>query len=212
MRRLHRRRSTRGRSHNRAGGLALAAALWLPVGLASAATSDGQFAIKGVGLMTCQQYLERREEPAIAYSLAGWADGFVTALNQLTPDTFDHTPWQSADLITRILTAHCETHADDRLAGVAASIIRQFAEDRLTEASVLVAVSGETRGLLVYQAVLDRVRDSLAARGLLSSPDGDGFDAAMRDALRSFQRDNGLPDTGIPDTTTLWLLFHPPAN
>lgn len=178
----------------------------------TAASNDAQFAIKGVGLLTCEQFLERRNEPEVTYAVAGWLDGFVTAQNQLVSSTFDHTPWQSVDLMMRIMVSHCEKNGNDRVAGVANSMIRQFSQDRLLEASNLVPVRNDTQGLLIYSKVLERVQGRLAEERLYKQEIGIGFNDATRVALSTFQRANNLPVTGIPDTATLWLLFHPPRQ
>lgn len=202
----------RGRRSGICAPLGLSLMVSLSAALAPAATSEGEFAIKGIGLMTCGQFLERREQPDVVYALAGWIDGFVTALNKLAEGTFDSTPWQSADLMVRVLTTHCENNAEDRVAGVVASIVDQFAQDKMRQASPLVPVVGKQQGLLVYANVLARVQTVLAEQGLYGGEAGDGFNQATRDALGAFQKDNGLPVTGLPDTATLWLLFYPPQG
>ena len=55
-----------------------------------------------------------------------------------------------------------------------------------------------------YPAVLDAVRQALAAAGRPPGSD----DAALVAALTAFQAEKGLPETGLPDQATLARLLN----
>jgi hypothetical protein len=58
-----------------------------------AADSTNRFALRGVGLADCEHFLkamkERKENVLVA---GGWLEGYITAVNQFTPNTFDIAP------------------------------------------------------------------------------------------------------------------------
>src|SRR5678815_1571286 len=91
---------------------------------AHADSPDGKFAIEGAGYATCAAFTEARNarseaapnKPSDAYArFIGWIEGYLTAANRYTPDTFDLTPWQTAEVYGVIVGSYCEKHADTRL-------------------------------------------------------------------------------------------------
>lgn len=172
-----------------------------------AATATGSFAIKGVGLMTCEQYKQSVDNLQVKYAVAGWVDGYVTALNQLTTNTFDYAPWESNELLALIIQRHCTANPNNRVAGVVVSITRQLQRDRLEYESSLIPIYGDDGGLLIYEAVLLRAQQALAVNKLYLGEVGSGFNDETREALRQFQQANELPVTGLPDPATLWRLL-----
>lgn len=177
---------------------------------AQGADSDGRFAIKGAGLASCQDYASARaEQSQLVYSLLGWLDGYLTAYNQLSPNTFDVAAWESTDLFARILDSHCEKHPDDRFFTVARAIVAQIADQRLQKNSPLIPVQRGEQGLLIYQETLRRVQEKLSGRGHYAGEIDGQFGDQTRTALEAFQAEQGLAVSGLPDQATLWKLFRP---
>jgi hypothetical protein len=66
---------------------------------------------------------------------------------------------------------------------------------------------------LLEPRALRTVQEKLSSRGELSKDDESGkFDEPTRRALRSFQRKNGLPATGMPDDVTVQKLGLDPGQ
>ena len=67
-------------------------------GIAYAADKDKAYAPKGAATLTCEGMSKINPNSTDAALVVGWFDGYVTALNMATPETFDIAPWQDSQL------------------------------------------------------------------------------------------------------------------
>jgi Putative peptidoglycan binding domain len=180
---------------------------------AQAADDGGRFAIKGAGLMTCKQYTAARTQKLpVVYSLLGWLDGYISAQNELSPDTFDVAAWESTDLFSRILDSHCGDHPDDQIFSVVRSIVTEIRARRLMKESPLIPARNGNDVVVLYAETLRRAQVELAKLALFDGEaDGRFGDQTIR-ALKLFQSKNGIRATGLPDQVTLWRLFRPSSS
>jgi hypothetical protein len=179
---------------------------------AIAALEDGMSAVRGVGMLRCEQYITLIEEESPAIEMvAGWIDGFTTGLNATTPGVFDHLPWQRTDLVMQLLANHCSANEDDILANAVNLFIRATVATRLTDVSELIRIPlPEGDGAIeIYQATLSRVQSTLAELGHYDSTVDGLYGPGTATAIRAFQAQQGLPETGLPDQRTLLVLFAP---
>lgn len=177
---------------------------------AQAADDGGRFAIKGAGLMTCQQYTAARTQKLpVVYSLLGWLDGYISAQNELSPDTFDVAAWESTDLFSRILDSHCRDHPEDQFFSVVRSIVAEIRARRLTKESPLIPARNGKDVVVLYAETLRRAQVKLAKLGLFDGEADGQFGQQTIRALKLFQSKNGIEATGLPDQVTLWRLFRP---
>lgn len=189
-----------------AAGLALAAA-------PSHAQEDeerSRFAVKGRGLAPCSALTDAyRDETPDRFLFAGWLNGYLTALQQTDPETFDLAPWQSTDFLVRYTLRYCGKNPDQPFFAAAAALATALREHRLTEPSDLILIRAEGRQGRYYQETLRQVEERLNALGL-AQVDVDGtFTRESYDALKAFQRQHELEVTGLPDLPTLLKLFAP---
>ncbi len=196
----------------RAGALASALGL-LPLAPlpSSAEDAGGRFAVDGVGRVTCARMLELRSgEGAEARlgraSLAAWVDGFLSAANLLTPDTYDLTPWQTTEVVEAMIASHCAANPDDAIALAAGRLTRALAGQRAAEAQETVSLRANGRAVNLYRGTLEAVREAVAARGLPTGAVG-GYDEAFAASVAAVQEEAGLPPTGLPDVPTLVTLL-----
>ena len=187
-------------------GLALCAL----AGPALAAAPDGSFAVDGPGSRSCAEFAEAldpgNETAAIAF--AAWTEGFATGVNVFREDTFDITPWQTTPLLMAKLRAFCEHNPDMAYVNALGRLIAALMEGRLTESSELVQTRNEGNAIVLPAAILARVRTAVeeATGETLETPVG-GFDQNFAQTIESFQRAEGLAQTGLPDQPTLNALF-----
>ncbi len=174
------------------------------------ADANARFAIKGVGVQTCQQFVDARAARAQAYMrFRSWLEGYVTAVNRYEPQTFDSAPWGTTEVLTVILDNYCQETPDERFVQAVQKLTITLKEDRLIEASPLLTVTVSGQTTRVYEEVLRRVQVALAERGLYDSePDG-VFGPKTREAIATFQISEGLDGTGLPDPLTVWKLLRP---
>lgn len=177
-------------------------------GSAPAADQDGKYAIKGVGNSTCRQYLtETSNHTYNAFLFAGFLNGYMTAQNQHLKDTFDLSSWETIDTLAGYLAGYCEKHRDQSFFLAAASLVNALYPQRVRISSPVMEIGEKGKTVHLYDEVVKRIRSQLADAGLLKGSDGGQFDSATRDAIRAFQKKQGLEASGIPDQQTLHRLF-----
>ena len=173
-----------------------------------AADADNQFAIKGIGLSTCESFVEARKTQTPQYfQFGGWMNGFLSAANRYEKDTFDLVPWQSTGMLAASLADFCERHPQLQFVRAVALLLNTLGPDRLQSQSELVeAKTGET-SVFIYGATLQRAQQILVERGHLRGAPSGELDIATQQALKRFQEANSLEATGLPDQATLAVLF-----
>jgi peptidoglycan hydrolase-like protein with peptidoglycan-binding domain len=191
---------------------AATAALFFCCALAApvaAADSDGSFAIKGAGLQSCKAYLEAANKaPTDLHLYAGWIDGYVTALNQFQPDTFDILPWQNTQSALGLMQSVCaQLPEDTRFMDAFHQLNLRLKDQRLTKLSDATAFRTERGMAVIYKSVYQMMLDKLVDGDFLHVAQR-GDDAAVSDALSAFQNASGLTVTGLPDQPTLFQMFY----
>ncbi|GEQ99091.1 hypothetical protein JCM17844_27280 [Iodidimonas gelatinilytica] len=173
---------------------------------AQAGDRDGNFAIKGVGLAPCADYLVALEanDPRLPMFL-GWVSGYLTSFNQYEPNTYDIVDWQSDAYIMQSLRGFCAANKERRFFEAAYQMAQSLKDTRVNSESPLVIVEGPSGPIRLYRSTLDEVRAALESLGLLDEQ-AHGRDALTR-ALTDYQKANGLKATGAPDNPTLYALL-----
>ena len=182
--------------------------LALPAAAASAADSQGNFALKGAGFLPCQVFVtERQKKSNIYYMIGGWLEGFISAHNKYVDNTYDITSFESLELLLWVIDDHCKSNPEDRLYSVTNSILIQLSRDRLQNYSPKVDIKSGQRTTVLYEETIRRVQARLADLGLYKDAVDGHYTEATKSALMAFQSDNDLEMTGFPDQTTLWRLL-----
>lgn len=197
-----------------AGGLA-AMALFIVALAAPAQTADslGRHAIKGVGTLGCDEYvIARQEKSNLYYALIGWLDGYVTALNQASPDTYDVASFEATSLLAALIDGNCRSNLGARFYQVVEGIAIAIEEDRVRDASPVVEATLGDQTVKLYKETLRRVQARLAKAGYDPGAADGAFGPKTGAALTAFQRANGLAETGLPDQLTLLQMFRPGAE
>jgi hypothetical protein len=176
------------------------------------AAVDDLYALRGAGQLSCAQYLDAyKEEGSVLYMTAGWIDGYVTALNRLENGVFEHLSWQETGLVLDLLRNHCTANPEDVLANAVHLFVRATDSTKLTESSELIEVPVPEGGgaIDIYRATISRVQSTLAELGHYTSSVDGAYGPGTAAAIKLFQAEAGLPETGLPDQRTLLVLFAP---
>lgn len=164
----------------------------------------------GRGLAPCSALTEAyRQEAPERFLFAGWLNGYLTALQQADPETFDLAPWQPTNFLVRYTLRYCAENPDQPFIA-AATLANALREHRLTAPSDPILLQAEGRTGRYYQETLRQVEARLNALGLANVKADGTFDAESYKALKAFQRQNGLEETGLPDLKTLLKLLASP--
>ncbi len=177
---------------------------------AAAADREGRFALDGGGAAACAQFLQAREAKAAELSLfAGWIDGYLSAVNQMRPETYDITPWQTTDLLLVLVENYCRANPKEAFGLAVNRLGAALAKDRMTTQSPMMVAGHKGAVVSVYEEIIVRVHGALVERKHLPKEAEPKFTPEMRVALEKFQQERKIPVTGLPDQKTLFLLFLP---
>ncbi|WP_282606338.1 peptidoglycan-binding protein [Pelagibius sp. Alg239-R121] len=175
---------------------------------ALAADSNNKFAMKGAGFLPCQIYVKAREDKNnVYYMIGGWLEGYISAHNRLSEDTFDVMSFESLELLLSVIEVHCRSNPEDVLYGVVDSMLTEFGPDRLEASSPKVQIVEGERKTALYRETIRRMQVKLTELGLFKDEADGRFNDATRSALIAFQSDLNFETTGFPDQTTLWRLL-----
>lgn len=181
------------------------------VSSAHAVDANQGYALRGVGMLSCETYLQEMEKKSGRwFMIGGWLDGYITATNRNAPDTYDALSFESTDLVAGLLAGHCKSRPTDRIADVLGAMLAKFQDDRLRTNSPRVKGKVGEREFTLYAEVLKRVQSRLSVLGLYQGAPEPEFGEKTREALIAFQRNNNLQPTGLPDQATLWSLLRQP--
>ncbi len=188
----------------------MAAVLFAVPTAVAAADAQGKFTTDGIGAESCQRFIGEREKKSNFYFMfAGWLDGYMSALNQYTGDTFDITPWESSELLMALIERHCRQNPDDQYIKVVVSLAKTLNNDKLTEESFPVDATVGDKTVRIYQAVMARAQSALKAAGHYAGDVDGQFGPNTQTAFEAFQTAMKIEVTGLPDQQTLLALFRP---
>lgn len=194
----------------RSTSILLAAVLAAPM-LAKAAASHGEFGVKGIGASDCANAVrEYAAGTPNAMMYGGWLYGYLTAINQATPDTFDLATWQDLNTLTNFVVEYCRKHPQVSFAQAVFNMTAALKPTRLTVVSQPVRFVHKDKPYVLYQEVLGRVGAALKAKGFYKGalPAKPAFTRELADAIGRFQAASKLPVTGGPDQFTLFKLLN----
>ena len=175
---------------------------------AHAADGNGQFALRGAGLLPCSVITRERAARSELYRLAAaWADGYLTGINQHRDGTYDAVSFESTELLMAVVAEHCQGHPNDPLFGVLNSIFKKLAPDRLQQKSPKLEIANGQLRTSLYASVLMRIQGLLASHGHYAGEITGKYDDGTIAALKAYQSSIGFEPTGFPDQATLWRLF-----
>jgi hypothetical protein len=177
---------------------------------AQAAASKGEFGVKGIGATDCATAVrEYKAGTPNAMMYGGWLYGYITALNQTTPETFDLATWQDLNTLSNFIIEYCQKNPRVSFAQAVFNMASALKPNRLVSVSQPVRFKHNNKQFVLYGEVLTRMAKALQAKGyykggVLTKPE---FTAELARALSQFQTKNKLPATGEPDQFTLFKLF-----
>jgi len=175
----------------------------------TAADDKGQFGVRGAGLVKCAVYESEREARSQIYQIvAAWMDGYITGSNQHADDTYDIVSFESTELLAAIVSENCKKNPEAPVFAVLRAVVAQAGKQRLRSPSKKVEVAVGERKVLLYEEVLRRVQQKLAAAGFYRGPIDGIYNATTQKAMQAYQTSAKLQPTGFPDQVTLWRLLH----
>lgn len=180
---------------------------------AQAADDKGNFALRGIGAQNCGLLIEQmQQDQAVVPVVTTWLLGYVTAVNRLTPETYDISPVVDSSALMRMVVGVCQKFPDSRFETVVADVLQALGLARVKSDSPIVEAKSGDISVQIRQETLLAVQQALVQRNYLrATPDGI-FGPRTEAALKGFQKDQELGETGVPDApTVVRLLVELPA-
>ncbi len=176
---------------------------------ASARSADGSFAIKDFGAHECSQYVTqiKSNNESQANRYVGWIAGYFSAINEVSPDTFDYLSWQNLRTLSLMLLNHCQQNPQERFATAVVKLKNTLKTQRLLTHSPMVKIPANNTFIYIYQESLRQAQRQLIQAGFNPGKADGLFGQTTATALKQFQTQNQLPVTGLPDQPTLHLLM-----
>lgn len=186
----------------------LLALICLPGMSLQAADSQNRFALKGAGFLPCGVFLQERQRKSnVYYMVGGWLEGYISAHNRYTTNTYDVAAFESLELLLGVVEKHCSSRPRDRLHAVVSSMVEQLHPQRVVEESPRLEIADETRKTQLYRETVRRMQAKLTELGLYKAEVDGRYTDATKAALIAYQSDLEFEETGFPDQTTLWRLL-----
>lgn len=172
------------------------------------ADGEGQFAVRGAGLLSCAIYTQERAARSEVYLVAAaWVDGYITGINQHAPQTYDLMSFESTELLMAILDNHCKTNPSDPIFGVLVNLFKKLWPDRIIDKSNKTTIAVGEREARHYVETISRVQNRLQTAGFYAGTLNGKYTPQTMEAMRKFQTSIGFDPTGFPDQLTLWRLM-----
>jgi len=182
--------------------LALTIGMTLCVPASFAADSNGRFSVRGLGGHSCADYLAATGKPAELGAYSSWLLGYATARSRVEAGTFDMLPTQGGLDFVNVVGAVCRQQQTALLETVADQTLRVLAPVRQAAETPLVQVQADSKSVAIRQASLQQLQTALIARKFYKGTATGAPSPQFIDALKAFQRKEGIAVTGLPDIDT----------
>ena len=132
----------------------------------SAADTNGEFVVKGVGSKTCSDFVEVAAQGSRELSqYLGYVNGYTSAFNQINENTFDVWRWQSTDTILLLLLNRCRQEPELSFGAALAALTRYLDAAKIDTRVDVVRVGTTEKGFFLYEPVYADLLASLKAEG-----------------------------------------------
>ncbi len=162
---------------------------------------NGMFAVKGVGVLDCESFIVAAEEGTRELAqYAGYLTGYVSAFNEVHPDTFDLLPWQHVDTLMLLMLQRCRRDPQMNFGSAVSGMARFFDQYKLSSVADRIRVGPGDDGIELYEPVVAEIKAALVRWGY---PTQD-----LNASLKQFQRDQKLTgEDAFGQRTLLKLLY-----
>jgi hypothetical protein len=171
------------------------------------ADAKGTFAVKGSGFETCQTYSTSREAKDPRYlAFRSWLNGYLTAYNQLVPETYDIAAGANLEQMAAQLDQFCRRNPTKNFVTAASTMIAAYRERRL-RADPQAGAAQPSTPVTADRATRRKAQQALKDKGYYDGPVDGLIGPGTRTAIRKYQQDQNLSVTGQIDQQTLSRLL-----
>lgn len=189
--------------------LAVSATLLLPVSPAVAADASGKFAVRGIGSARCDSVVEafaKRDEAKVE-ALASWLMGYATSYNRLVAQNYDAMPTRDGRDIIAVVLGLCKGNPSATLETASYRALISFAALRIKADSPMVNFVSDGKSMELHLETVKLVQTRLKGLKLYGGAENGEFNPQIVAAIKTFQANNKMPVTGLPDLAFLARLI-----
>ena len=166
---------------------------------ANVASGSGEYANKGVGLVTCKLYSQERKKLSNRYfQFVGWIIGYLFGHNRYAKDVADIVPWQTSDLMAALIVNYCRANPNARLVAASNRLIEALNPNRLRNGSKRIQAKTGGKTVVIYDAIMRRAQQMLAERGFYTGSTDGKFGPRRERRSRSSRRIRKLRSPACP--------------
>jgi hypothetical protein len=199
---------------NRLTGCLVAMPLVLSSVSAFASDPGGHFALHGVGAQTCAQFLGevKKNDTTTNNLILSWIMGYMTARNRLVANTYDVTPAMPGEVIIQMTGNICQKSPDARVETAMDALFKGLAPARVTVDSPLIDLQSGDARFKMRRGTFIAVQEALKKKKLYTGRTEDKMTPAIEAALKAYQKDQKLAESGLPDAPTVIRLLVAPER
>jgi hypothetical protein len=153
-----------------------------------AADESGGFVVKGVGAKSCSAFVEVAARGSRELSqYLGYVNGYTSAYNEISEDTFDVWRWQTTDTVLLLLLQRCQREPGLSFGAALATLTRYLDGSKIGAKVGVVRVGTPDEGFFVYEPVY---------ADILAALEGEGYQTTNpHTALMQYKKDQNVADT-----------------
>ncbi|TNE45367.1 MAG: peptidoglycan-binding protein [Sphingomonadales bacterium] len=171
----------------------------LSCGGAFAADGAGRFSVRGIGAKSCADYSAALADRAAVSSYASWLMGYASARNRDGTRTFDILPTQQGLDLVNIVAAICKGRQAMVVESAANEAVALLGPMRQEMETPLVRFEAGGKSVSIRQGALVSLQRALIDKKFFRGPADGAPGRPFAEALRSFQKAEGIAVTGLPD-------------
>ena len=176
---------------------------------AQAADAHHNFAVRGIGAEQCSSFLQPAGKAEIYKNLSieNWVLGYITASNRMMPDTYDVMALQQPQIIPNLVVAMCKANPKASVEEVVNALIQRLEPIKIDSESPIVTTKNGNNEADIRKSTLALVEQGLAKQGDYHGKIDGIYGPDLQKSLVKFQKDQSLPQTGLPDSATIIRLL-----
>jgi len=198
----------RGKARLGLAGFMTVAALAAGATAAGAADSKGVYSVVGIGRMACKDFVPLLQKDKQAAAVAdSWIAGYFTAANRVQPDTYSLSPLVGVTPVLLRVAGLCEKNPTVAVERIVSELLKRLSVARNKAQSPIVETKSGKSSAFVTTETLIAMQTKLTDYGYFKGKADGIYGPRLDAALRAFQKDQKLTETGVADPPTVILLL-----
>lgn len=179
-----------------------------------AADENNKFSSRGVGGEKCEsliKIIESKDEKQLSVYVPifiGWVDGYISYINRIEKNTYNAVPFISSPEILALLNQQCKKRPDMKIEETVNHVVSVLAKYKIKKENPTVNIAiGKISGIFYKDTIID-MQNQLIKLGFYKGDADGNYNDKTINAMKSFQKNKNLADSGFPNIDTVLLLLY----